>query len=270
MNTMKLNFTVAALSMTVCFPSVAASIISGGDLPAAETSKSTSLFRMGIAAISKQSAYQDFDDEATVAPIIMYKGENFYWMISQGGYNFFSNSSSHQLAAIVEIGGDSWKKEDLEDDSFLQDLSIEDRDRAFNAGLLYSYRASWGAIKTKIATDVSDTHEGNYGDISYSYPWRVSDKLMLISTIGVNWIDSDYATYYYGIPGLIEVDDATRVHASIFATYTLDPRWQVMGFLKVVSLDSELEDNPLGILSERRLTDDNTESVVGLGFTYKF
>lgn len=272
MNLIKLSTTVAALSVIFCFPSVAASTISGGDLPAADTSKSASLFRVGMAVISKQSAYQDFDDEVTAAPIIMYKGERFYWMISQGGYNFFSNRSSHQVAVIVEIGGDSWEKEDLEDDSFLQSLpiEIEDRDRAFNAGLLYSYRASWGLIETKIATDVSDSHEGNYGDISYSYPWRVSDKLMLISSIGVNWIDSDYATYYYGIPGLIEVDDATRVHASIFATYTLDSRWQVMGFLKVVSLDSELEDNPLGALSERRLTDDDTESIVGLGFTYKF
>lgn len=270
MNLIKFSSLATALSVAVCFPSIAASTISGGDLPAADTSKSTRLFRVGIAAISKQSAYRDFDDEVTAAPIIMYKGKHFYWMISQGGYNFFSNRSRHQIAAIVEIGGDSWEKEDLEDDSFLQDLPIEDRDRAFNAGLLYSYRASWGVIKTKIATDVSDSHDGNYGDISYSYPWRASDKLTFVASIGVNLIDSDYATYYYGIPDLIEVDSATRVYASIFATYALDDRWQLLGFLKAVSLDSELEDNPLGMLSQRRLTDDDTESIAGLGFTYKF
>lgn len=258
---------IASALVTVALTYTGTTMAAVGTIPAESAAKEQGQLRLGLAAMMRSTAYRDFDDEVMPVPLIIYTSKKFYWQISQGGFNFINNRN-HQLSAIVEIGPDEWDKGDLEDDSPLNTDLLEDRDRSFNAGVQYTFRGRWGAVKFKALTDVSDTHEGNYGDISYTYPWRVTNEIALVGTVGVSLLDSDYTTYYYGIPEdqaggstAGELDDASRAYVSLLATYNLTKKWQLLGLLKATALDSELEDSIF--------TDDDIESAFALGFTYK-
>lgn len=262
---------IAIFSTFFSIAGVASESISGGDIELGTGATTAPEFRIGLAAVHKETAYDHYDDDTTAAPLIMYQGERFYWMIAQGGYKFLDNKGDHQLAAIVEIGPDYWDEDDVDNDAFDPAVvgKIEDRDRSFNAGFLYTYRKDWGIIKLKAATDISDEHNGNYGDISYSYPFNVNKQLNITATVGVNFMDSDYATYYYGfedaVGGRGDVDDAHRTYGSLTATYDLDDKWQLIGVVKAVALDDELESSS----SQIRLADDDIESMFAFGITYK-
>ncbi len=253
------------LTAALATPGIAIGTV--GNIPAEPASKEVSELRLGLAVVSRSTAYRDYDDDEMAVPLIIYKSEKFYWLISQGGFNFI-NKPNHQLSAIVEIGPDEWDKDDLKNSSPLNTPLLDDRDRSFNAGLQYVFRGDWGAVKVKALTDISDNHEGNYGDVSYSYPWNISDKFRLVGTVGVTLLDSDYTTYYYGIPkdqlggsNAGELDDANRSYASLLATYHLNKKWQLLGVIRATAFDSELDDS--------RFTDDDMESIFALGVTYK-
>ncbi|PCJ34451.1 MAG: hypothetical protein COA75_13485 [Cellvibrionales bacterium] len=217
--------------------------------------------RLGLAAMSKNPVYDNYDEEGRAVPLIFYSGERFYWMGPQGGFNFI-NGSTHQLSAIVEVAPDSWERSELQRPHGSPIAGRDDSDRSFNAGVQYLFKSDFGNVKLKAAKDISGAHDGEYYELDYSYPMHLGDKWTVVPGISVTQFDKDYTAYYFADnPSNGSGDEAIRTSFKLGVTYELNDNWQILAGASLSTLD-DIDENAV-------IIEDDDESTFYIGFTYK-
>jgi len=220
--------------------------------------------RLGLAAMHEETAYDKYDNESRVVPLIFYSGERFYWMGNQGGFNFI-NSDHHQFSGILEIGPDQWERSELQHRNRPPVSAIsqrDDSDLSLNFGLQYVFKSKLGALSLKAATDISDAHDGEYYEIGYSYAFHPSDKWTIVPAVTLTQFDKDYSAYYFADdPDKGVGDEVRRISFKLGVTYSLNENWQITGGASLSQLD-DLEEKQV-------IVDDDEESSYYIGFTYK-
>lgn len=217
--------------------------------------------RLGLAVMSKNSVYDNYDEESRAVPLIFYSGERFYWMGPQGGFNFINNST-HQLTAIVEVAPDSWERSELQHPQGSPIARRDDSDRSFNFGAQYLFKSDFGIVKLKAAKDISGAHDGEYYELGYSYPLHPADKWTVVPEVSVTQFDKDYTAYYFADnPGNGSGDEAIRMSFKLGVTYELNDSWQILAGASLSKLD-DVNENAV-------IIDDDEESSFYIGFTYK-
>lgn len=246
----------AALTHT---SAVAATISASPDVAPSKNQQSSLEVGLGVGALN--TAYADYDDETTGIPLIFFNSKNFYFEGIEGGYKIIENRQS-RLSVFLSMGAEEFDAGNSDYDG------LEDRDRSVMAGVRYRHMARWGILDAKVAADVSDESEGTIARISYGYPFRPSEQFTIMPRGFVKWMSSDYADYYYGVSeeesGLASYapGSSMKYGAELIATYQINKKWKVLGGGRVTMLDSDLEDSPM--------LDDDVESLIFAGVTYKF
>ena len=241
-------------------------ILSGLSLAYAQPANKSE-FRIGAAAVFRDRPYNSYDNETDVFPFIVYRGEgNFFINVNQLGYRLIAGRG-HNIAIIGEFNGDAF--DSGESTRF---RLFRDRDPGFHGGLQLQMRFFKGMFTFKALHDVTDESDGAYLDVSYAYPWQVTQKLRLIPQVGFQVLTDDYADHYYGVSAFeaslvsgvsaYSVGESTRSRLSLIATYDVTPRWQVFGLIRTHFLDSDIEDSPL--------VGSDTDSVYSLAVNYKW
>ena len=217
--------------------------------------------RLGLATMSKNPVYDNYDEAASVVPLIFYSGERFYWMGPQGGFNFI-NGSTHQLSAIIEVAPDSWERSELQHPQGSPIARRDDSDRSFNFGVQYLFKSDFGNVKLKAAKDISGAHDGEYYELGYSYPMHPGDKWSVVPELSVTQFDKDYTAYYFvDNPGNGSGDEAIRMSFKLGVTYELNDNWQILAGASLSKLD-DIDENAV-------IIEDDDESTFYLGFSYK-
>ncbi|TAA41018.1 MipA/OmpV family protein [Corallincola spongiicola] len=223
---------------------------------------------IGVGVQVPSSAYRNYDDSARAIPIIKFDTE---WFYADGGEVGFKalDKGPHRIGIYLTMGEEEWDGSDNDQAEF---DGFEDKDRAFHLGASYRFKAKWGVVRAQYFTDISDEHDGNGAALSYAYPWKVSDKIVLIPSVRIKYMDEDYANYYYGISNrdaatsaavsAYDTGSATNISVGLMAGYHLAEHWNLYAGVTYTSLDDDLEESPL-------LDDDNETSGM-LGVAYKF
>lgn len=149
---------------------------------------------------------------------------------------------------------------------------IEEVDDALGARLFVSTRR-WGTQASLAVTRaVTETERGLLAKAELSYPWEVSERLMIAPGLGVTWADENYMVSYFGVdateaarsgfseyrPGAGFKDASFRIRAR----YRISERVSVVGAAGVIHLLDDAADAPL--------TDEDTQAVAVAGFVYRF
>lgn len=221
---------------------------------------------IGLGVSSTNTGYTNYDTQSGVVPLINIEDKNFYVRINQAGYYLF-NDEVNQFSLIAEMNADKW--DSSETNRF---KALHDRDASINAGAQFRTKQSFGVLTALVATDASNNSNGHYGDASYAYPWQATQKLKLRPSVGVEWLSSDYADYYYGVSkqdtkrvgGLTpdNVGATTRPYVSVYGEYAINDKWTAVGSVEAKRLSDDIQDS--------QLVSGNTETTMMAGATYKF
>lgn len=146
---------------------------------------------LGLIATKSQSLYKDTDAQFTVLPNISYEAEHFYLRFPEIGYRILPKQSVHNISVGLSYESAGLDPDDSNDTNI---QLLDDRDASIMA--FASYRL--GPITTKIAQDVSGTHDGYYAQISTGYPiqmaaWRV------IPSIAYRYMDNKMSNHLFGV-----------------------------------------------------------------------
>ncbi|MBW8189928.1 MipA/OmpV family protein [Neiella marina] len=253
--------TIAALIGAALLHTTANAATISASPDAVPTKHKESTLAVGLGFGSTSSAYAQYDDESTAIPLIFFNSKNFYFEGVEGGYKVIENRQS-RLSVFVSMGAEEFDAGNSDIDG------LKDRDRSVMAGVRYRYMAKWGIVDAKVAGDISEESEGTIARVSYGYPFHISEKFTILPRGFVKWMSSDYADYYYGVSpdesGLSSYapGSSMKYGAELIATYQINNKWKVLGGGRVSMLDSDLEDSPM--------MDDDMESLIFAGVTYKF
>jgi MipA family protein len=220
-------------------------------------------YSIGLLAGAGQSPFDKDKTEAGLIPDFLIEGDRFSFGTSGLTYDVIQGGDFTLSARLAP----RWFAADPSDVAGLEQLK---RDIAIEAGL--SARFAFGNFEAELEAlkDVSDTHSGMAVNASVSTGFSVSDRLTIGAKAGATWMDSDLATYSYGVlpaeasGSLAAYRVGTSVIPSIGinASYALADHVSLTGGVEVSFLPDSVTDSPI-------VKRDTLTSVV-IGMRYEF
>lgn len=201
---------------------------------------------LGVGVAAQQPPQEGADRQVVVLPFPTYEGER---LTANFGSIAYALANTGQLRFAVE-GQLRFDGYDPDESAALEGL--EERDPTLDAGFSITASRDWGIASLKVMTDVLGVHEGYEISASYQYPLEF-DRWTIVPGITASWPSDDLVDYYYGV----RADEATadrpaysggsvmNASASIDATYSLAPRWDVVGGAEYTRLGDEITDSPI-------------------------
>ncbi len=220
---------------------------------------------VGVNVLYANTAYDTDENDIRVLPGVFYDNNKVYARGATAGA-YLINDGTNQLAATVQLAGNSFDPEDA--NGALQGL--DERKISASAGLSYQRRTPVGGFRAQIATDVLDRSGGNTARLSYLA--RISkNKLTVYPSIGFEYQDADYNEYYYGVTpeesartGIVayESNSSLNPYVNVSANYDFSNKWAGFFNQSLSYLANEQYDSPM--------VDSRTEATTTLGLLYKF
>ncbi len=220
---------------------------------------------VGVNVLYANTAYDTDENDIRVLPGVFYDNNKVYARGATAGA-YLINDGTNQLAATVQLAGNSFDPEDA--NGALQGL--DERKISASAGLSYQRRTSIGGIRLQAATDILDRSNGSTARLSYI--GRVTkDKLTVFPSIGFEYYDDKYNEYYYGVSDKESIETGVAAYTAnsslnpyvnISANYDFSDKWAGFFNQSLSYLPNEQYDSPL--------VDSRTESTTTLGLLYTF
>ena len=220
---------------------------------------------VGVNVLYANTAYDTDENEIRVLPGVFYDNNKVYARGATAGA-YLINDGTNQLAATVQLAGNSFDPEDA--NGALQGL--DERKISAAAGLSYQRRTPVGGFRLQVATDVLDRSGGNTARLTYLA--RITkNKLTVYPSIGFEYQDADYNEYYYGVTpeesartgiAAYESNSSLNPYVNVSANYDFSDKWAGFANQSVSYLANEQYDSPM--------VDSRVESTTTLGLLYKF
>lgn len=126
-----------------------------------------------------------------------------------------------------------------------------DRDYVIDGGLELLYQWRGTEIQVQLLNDISNNHNGQEVWLAWAVPRRFG-RWDFNPSVGVTWMSSDAADYYYGVrqseaqPGLpaYDVGAAFNYFARFSLSYSFDEHWKIVSVWQYETLDGEITDSP--------------------------
>ncbi len=220
---------------------------------------------VGVNVLYANTAYDTDENEIRVLPGVFYDNNKVYARGATAGA-YLINDGTNQLAATVQLAGNSFDPEDA--NGALQGL--DERKISAAAGLSYQRRTPVGGFRLQVATDVLDRSGGNTARLTYLA--RITkNKLTVYPSIGFEYQDADYNEYYYGVTpeesartgiAAYESNSSLNPYVNVSANYDFSDKWAGFANQSVSYLANEQYDSPM--------VDSRVEATSTLGLLYKF
>lgn len=223
-------------------------------------------FSVGAGALIEQTAYRDYDRHVYPMPVINYDSQYVFIKGASVGAYAINNDNQQLYINVAYLPGEF--KTSRTDNSALKQL--DNRKLSLMAGMGYSYKAEWGNIYTHVMTDISGNSKGTIADLAYGYGFRF-EKLYIEPKIGVEWQNSKYNNYYFGIKqqeanrsGLAyySANSGSTPYLAINMHYTFNENWQAFVLARYTRLSNAIKDSPMASRSSTGL--------MGTGVLYRF
>ena len=148
------------------------------------------MWGFGIAA--SQDVYTDFDNRIVPIPIIGYTGEKLRVYGPFIGYELFREKGFTLDAQLVPVFAG------YEEDDSAVFTGMEDRDFSYAAGFGLNYSTGSWVYSLSTNADILGKFDGYQASASVGKRFRINN-VMIEPSIGVNYQDSNYVDYYYGV-----------------------------------------------------------------------
>ena len=146
----------------------------------------------GFGVAASQDVYTDFDNRIVPIPIIGYTGEKLRVYGPFVGYQLFQQDGFTLDAQLVPVFAGY-----EEDDSAVL-TGMEDRDFSYAAGIGLNYNTGGWVYSLSTNADILGKFDGYQASARIGKQFRI-DQYMIEPSIGVNYQDSNYVDYYYGV-----------------------------------------------------------------------
>jgi outer membrane protein len=127
-------------------------------------------------------------------------------------------------------------------------------DAAVEAGAFLGYKFESWDFGIKLATDVSDTHEGTLVEARTGYTFK-ADRMSTRFGVSLTYADDDYMDTYFSV----DAKDATRsalspysadsdikdIGVDLMIRYNMSANWDMMGSLAYIALLNDAKDSPV-------------------------
>lgn len=219
---------------------------------------------IGINVIGEKSAY-DQDDQVSVLPSLFYDNGQVYARGSQfGGY--IIDDGANELSGYLQPAGSTFDPGDA--DGALRQL--DKRKASVMAGVSYLRTTPIGGFRGQLATDVTGRSEGTIAKLTYLAK-LTPGKWTIYPSAGLEWVDSDYNEYYYGISSkesaksginTYSPDSSISPYISVNGMYAINQDWDLFLGQSISYLADEQYDSPM--------VDDRMDYRTTVGMLYKF
>ena len=206
----------------------------------------------GVGAAQGQSPYRGVSSNPNTIPgFISYRGRFAYIRGLEAGVNAWGSGGPWGgLQASVLVSG-RLAGYSSSDSSYLQ--GMEGRGWSLDGGVGFSGRVNGHQFSIKGVHDLLDKHQGYEFSSSYSYGFKVSEKLLLSPGVALNWQSSDLLDYYFGVtaeeekPGraAYQVDSGWEPSITLNAQYTFNRNTGMMVAARTRRLPDSVIDSPL-------------------------
>ncbi|WP_131667577.1 MipA/OmpV family protein [Psychrobacter pygoscelis] len=249
---------IALLALTI--PATAAPIINLPAVPDAE-------LRVGANIRYEQTPYDTDGGQFKILPGVFYDNNKVYARGNTFGA-YILNDGTHQLDAFVQVVGSSFDPEDANGAL----AGLDERKLTGMTGLSYLQRTPIGGLRAQIATDIAGRSDGSIARLSYLAKFS-DDKLTVYPSVGVEWNDSKYNDYYFGISeteaaktGLPSYSPGASInpYISVSGMYDFNDQWAGFASQSFDHLSSKQYNSPMV------KTDSHFDSKTTLGLLYKF
>lgn len=207
------------------------------------------------------------DDVTDVLPQAFYDNNRFYIEGSEAGVYTYKDSQHHARLGLT-YDGRSFDP----DDAHNEVQGLDERKNSIMAHASYMYVTPVGGFRLKLATDVSNRHDGTAVTLSHLSKFEFGDgKATLYPQFGVTWRDESYNNYYYGVSanesartGLqgYQADSGVNPFVSATLFYHFTDNVSLVGNQRLEWLSDEQKNSPM--------TDGNVISATRIGLNYKF
>ena len=146
----------------------------------------------GFGVAASQDVYTDFDNRIVPIPIIGYTGEKLRVYGPFVGYQLFQQDGFTLDAQLVPVFAG------YEEDDSAVFTGMEDRDFSSAAGIGLNYNTGGWVYSLSTNADILGKFDGYQASARIGKQFRI-DQYMIEPSIGVNYQDSNYVDYYYGV-----------------------------------------------------------------------
>ncbi|MDR9468352.1 MipA/OmpV family protein [Marinospirillum sp.] len=206
----------------------------------------------GVGAAQGQSPYRGVSSNPNTIPgFVSYRGRFAYIRGLEAGINAWGTGGSWggvQASVLVKgrLAGYS-----SSDSSYLN--GMESRDWSLDGGLGFSGRVNGHQFAIKGVHDLLNKHQGYEFSSSYSYGFKVTEKLRLSPGVALSWQSSELLDYYFGVTESearsdrreYQVDSGWEPSITLNTLYSFSQKTSVMIAAKTSRLPDSVVDSPL-------------------------
>ena len=146
----------------------------------------------GFGVAASQDVYTDFDNRIVPIPIVGYTGEKLRVYGPFIGYELFREKGFTLDAQLVPVFAG------YEEDDSAVFTGMEDRDFSYAAGVGLNYNTGSWVYSLSTNADILGKFDGYQASARIGKQFRVNN-FMIEPSVGVNYQDSNYVDYYYGV-----------------------------------------------------------------------
>lgn len=236
------------------------------NLSVAETPKDDKDYSLaiGVTAFQQDSIYMGGDSNDSMAVMVEWEWEN--WFISDfSAGSYLAATDNWYLAAAIDydVFGD------VERGGSDQLADMRKLENAYTLSLKTGYESEWGQLELSFNQDISNTHNGNKVEASYSLPF-VINKWQLRPSFSIEYVGSSVVDYWVGVSkeevkeGRAEYspDSGLKYTASFTLSRVFMHKHLIIFDITHKEFSEEITDSPI--------IDNDSVSSVSAGYLYVF
>lgn len=202
--------------------------------------------QIGLGVIRAARPFVGAKDETLVIPVGNLEYGRFSFRGVEAAYRL-TGDGSWFAQVIVRPRFDGLKPEDS---PFL--AGMEERKLSLDAGVRFGYGTRRYIVAVDAVTDVLGRSDGQEVGVSLTLPRRYG-KFVVTPSLGMAWVSSKLADYYYGVRPeealpqrpAYRVSDTWDAEASVLLSYDIAPRWSIYLVASADWLGEDIKDSPI-------------------------
>jgi outer membrane scaffolding protein for murein synthesis (MipA/OmpV family) len=201
-------FTVLACALILQFLAINAHALSEEPRPTYEDH-----FSFGPGFTYNSAPFEGQNGYATPLPVFSFRWGHFFGYNQHDeptiGWELFQHKRI-MLAIAATSGRTFLDISDINDDRDFMYWGLEDRDKAYEMGLIFRYFSRVGLFEAKAFHDMVSAYSGTRSSISMSRPFPETGNWSIVPRLYIKHYSEKFNKYYYGITQA-ETDTATEI-----------------------------------------------------------
>ena len=202
---------------------------------------------VGFAWKSERATYRGASTSPDRLPLYLYEGKHAYLHGTRAGLKFESGAWRFDTFLRYRFEGFT------QDERPASTIGIEPpREPGIDAGASVRRSTAWGTPYVELLRDASHRSEGTELRLGYWNEWQ-RGRLKLRPRVMLAWRDRKLNDYYYGVPGSYTAGSGVDLQVALYAAYSLNESWSLLGGLAATHRSSEITSSPVarrGLQSE--------------------